>query len=439
MNGGMEVELYPDSIVYIVCPAESRSGGPELMHQLASELLRRGVDARMYYVPNDVENPVHAAYEAYHIPYVRSLQDEPQNVLVFPETAGIGDFIFVGRFVRKIFWWMSVDNWLKTVIKWLAAQLENPLESPMPKMLRFDKDTFLTHWVQSEYARQFVSLNGVPEKDIQFVGDYLNPVFLARSAGRDETKKEDIIVYNPNKGMEFTEQLMKAAPELDWRPIQDMTREEVEQLLARAKVYIDFGNHPGRDRIPREAAVSGCCVLTGKRGAAANAVDISIPERYKFDDDAEQIPEILREIQRIFLDFSTASKDFESYRRSIYQEPQEFRRQVAEAFSFGEQEPPRGVAFLELSEEGLLLWRVLRTMPEYRSVCFVHAGEAGRWCKDEDGAELPIYSPEDAAFLYREGRIARFMMWESGREQYGEMLAGMGVQNEDCIFLEPPT
>lgn len=433
------MELYPDSIVYIVCPAKSRSGGPELMHQLASELLRRGVDARMYYVPNDVENPVHAAYEAYHIPYVRSLQDESQNVLVFPEVAGIGDFIFAGHSIRKIFWWMSVDNWLKTVMKWLAEQLENPLEGPMPRMFRFDTDTFLTHWVQSEYARQFVVLNGVPEGDIQFVGDYLNPVFLARSEGMEETKKEDIVVYNPNKGMEFTEQLMKEAPDLDWRPIQNMTREEVEQLLVRAKIYIDFGNHPGRDRIPREAAVSGCCVLTGKRGAAANAVDIPIPERYKFEDDAEQIPRILREIQRIFLDFSTASKDFESYRKRIYREPQEFRGQVAEAFSFGEQEPSRGVAFLELSAEGMLLWRVLRTMSEYRPVCFVHVQEAGGWRKDEDGTELPIYRPEDAAFLYRDGRIVRFIMWENSREQCREILEGMGVRDEDCIFLEQYT
>lgn len=54
--------------------------------------------------------------------------------------------------------------------------------------------------------------------------------------------------------------------------------------MSKSKVYIDFGNHPGKDRIPREAAISGCIVITGKRGAAAFAEDVCIPETYKFDE-----------------------------------------------------------------------------------------------------------------------------------------------------------
>lgn len=35
-----------------------------------------------------------------------------------------------------------------------------------------------------------------------------------------------------------------------------------------------FRQPPGKDRMPREAAMPGCCVITGKRGAAANPFDI---------------------------------------------------------------------------------------------------------------------------------------------------------------------
>lgn len=58
---------------------------------------------------------------------------------------------------------------------------------------------------------------------------------------------------------------MKKARELNFKPIINMTRDEVIRELQRAKVYIDFGNHPGKDRIPREAAILGCCAIVGKR------------------------------------------------------------------------------------------------------------------------------------------------------------------------------
>ena len=60
-----------------------------------------------------------------------------------------------------------------------------------------------------------------------------------------------------------------------------MTEREVEDCLSQAKVYIDFGGHPGKDRIPREAALCGCCVVTGRRGAAGNDVEVPINQSYK--------------------------------------------------------------------------------------------------------------------------------------------------------------
>jgi len=46
-------------------------------------------------------------------------------------------------------------------------------------------------------------------------------------------------------------------------------------------MYIDFGTHPGKDRIPREAALRNCIVLTNRNGAADNNVDVPIPNEYK--------------------------------------------------------------------------------------------------------------------------------------------------------------
>ena len=44
------MEIFENTMVYVGCPANGVSGGPELLHQLCSELLRRGVRACMYYL-----------------------------------------------------------------------------------------------------------------------------------------------------------------------------------------------------------------------------------------------------------------------------------------------------------------------------------------------------------------------------------------------------
>lgn len=73
------------------------------------------------------------------------------------------------------------------------------------------------------------------------------------------------------------------SPDVNWVPLVNMTNDQVKQKMLNSKVYIDFGNHPGKDRFPREAAISGCCIITGKRGAANYYEDVRIPEKFKFN------------------------------------------------------------------------------------------------------------------------------------------------------------
>lgn len=112
-----------------------------------------------------------------------------------------------------------------------------------------------------------------------------------------------------------------------------MTAEEVHALLCRAKCYIDFGNHPGQDRIPREAAAAGCCVITDRRGSAANDMDVPIPTTYKFDDVPQAIPAILSCIRDCLADYEGHTRDFDSYRAMIAGQKEQFRRDVAAALS----------------------------------------------------------------------------------------------------------
>lgn len=127
---------------------------------------------------------------------------------------------------------------------------------------------------------------------------------------------------------------MTAAPDIKWIPIQKMQPKEIAALMSVSKVYIDFGNHSGKDRLPREAAVNGCCIITGKKGAAKNAVDIPILFHYKFADDKQNIPAILNKIRFCLEHNGVASQDFISYKNVILNEEKKFEQDLHQALAF---------------------------------------------------------------------------------------------------------
>ena len=81
--------------------------------------------------------------------------------------------------------------------------------------------------------------------------------------------QEWILLYNPKKGLDKVLPIIEQTPWLKWIPLINLTEEDMIAYMHLAKVYVDFGNHPGKDRIPREAAICGCCVITNREGSAA--------------------------------------------------------------------------------------------------------------------------------------------------------------------------
>jgi hypothetical protein len=176
---------------------------------------------------------------------------------------------------------------------------------------------------QSEYALQFLRNHGI--LNTAFLGDYINDDYISASSVKFDRLREDVIVFNPAKGIQQTNMLIKAMPQYKFMPIKNLNRPQVIDLLLSSKIYIDFGNHPGKDRIPREAASLGCVVITNRRGSAMNPVDIPIPDTYKLKDESESFigeAEIL--FSSIFKDFEAHLLNFEVYRNIIRCERQNF-------------------------------------------------------------------------------------------------------------------
>ena len=419
------MEIYENTTVYITSIPHAVSGGPELLHQLCSELLRRGVRACLWYYGEEPD-PAPAAYRKYHVPFSRVCPDRPENILIIPETLtdAYGQF----HQIRKILWWMSVDNYLRHLKFLLENYFEIVLERPFRMATYcFIPDDQMEHWVQSEYARQYLKMNDVPEAQVHFVGDYLQSgTHLGRFGGVVREERENIIAYNPKKGLDFTKQLMAAAPDLAWTPIQHMTAEEVHDLLCRAKVYIDFGNHPGQARIPREAAAAGCCIITGRRGAAANDTDIPIPASYKFADEPSAIPAILDTIRACLADYDAHSEDFAGYRAMIAGQKEKFRRDIAAALPIAYDVPKRQKVVLRVGPHAGRLLSALAAREDFDLI--------GAWV-DTPGATTVAFGDQqtcpaipfsDLVFLYQEGRIDS-VLFEPDAQKDAERLKAAGV------------
>ncbi|MCR5790888.1 MAG: hypothetical protein K6G83_13455 [Lachnospiraceae bacterium] len=315
--------------VYVLCPKAVKTGGAELLHQLVYHINRLGGNAYITYIlSGDRELLTVPAFERYvygHVRTVPEIIDEPENAVIIPEGWFIGvDFV---RRAKRLFWWLSVDNFLEACMDYRRGSIEQEIALICQKTD--------IHLYQSAYARTFVELFNGEGKPLLPLSDYLNDTFLENSEAALKDEKQDMVLYNPKKGIEFTSLLMEAAPDLPWKPIENLTTEQVQELLRKAKVYIDFGNHPGKDRIPREAAISGCIVITGRRGSAANEEDVPIPDQYKLDEETKAPAEAVSLIRDCIGSYAERIGDFAAYRDKILKEKDVFETDLKMVF-FGE-------------------------------------------------------------------------------------------------------
>jgi len=212
----------------------------------------------------------------------------------------------------------------------LTAPLSSPDNDPELLHRLCAPASPVVHLAQSQYAREFLHARGTRSL---MLTDHLSDAFVTSAEAHRCQPKKDVVLYNPRKGMEFTERLIDASRgRLEFVPITGLDAAGVADLLASAKLYVDFGGHPGRDRLPREAALSGCCVITGRRGAAGNAVDVPIPDRFRLDErDPNCVDDVVELALASMRDFDCVTAEFDEYRRTVSGQHETF---VAETAAF---------------------------------------------------------------------------------------------------------
>ena len=297
--------------IKIACPHNTVTAGIELLHQVAAELNKYdGVIAELWYM-----DPREHRIPDEYLMYGNTVNSviAPDDILLFPEILAhfTNDPAF--KDYRKLIYWESVDNYFP--------------HTPKDQWYRFGDNVL--HISQTEYSNRFLA-DVLKVDDVIEITDYVNDAFLECDIAGD---RAPVVLYNPVKGFEYTEKLIRLAPDITFIPVSGMIRRQIVDLMKKSMVWIDFGNFPGKDRLPREAGACGMCLITGKRGTAKYEKDLLIPDEYKIDNanyaDLGSIVELVREI---IGDFDHHQKRFAAYRKRLKQEKMQFEQGIRQLY-----------------------------------------------------------------------------------------------------------
>lgn len=299
--------------VFIHCPTIA-TGGTELIHQFARCLMERNVETYVVYMnAESTSTPTPDSFAKYGVKYVAAYVDAKDSVLVLAETQV--HLLSLCKLGKVVVWWMSVDNYLVYGRSFKGTNVDY-------FGLRQRKDVL--HLCQSEYSKRFIEKEfGIT--NAVFLKDYINDdIVNFAKIYADKMKRRNIILYNPRKGYNNIEPIIKACrKDIIWKPLQGMKPHEMAALMCMAKVYIDFGHHPGKDRIPREAAACGCCIITNRIGSAAFKEDVFIPDKWKVEDMSD-VEGTLQRIYELVDNYDICKTDYEEYQQRILGEKEEF-------------------------------------------------------------------------------------------------------------------
>lgn len=320
-------------MVYVFAIRGNLSGGSESLHQLAYTLSTYGVDVKMIY-PDSSDNTVPYKFQKYKLDVAEKVEDSSKNIMIVPETET--SYLYKYKNIRKCIWWLSRDFYYgycnyDGLVR--SAQRHNihpklygiyiPIvylkKKLTPRYFKFKNDkNNIFHLYNCEYVREYLIKKGILKNNMLYMcGPISNEYFSIDN----KVKKENIIVFNPKKNYQFTkliiDRLKKEYPKLKVIAIEGMSTIEIVSLLEKAKIYIDFGQFPGPERIPREAVTKNCNIITSTYGSAKNDIDVPIPEEFKIDAVVENIDIIINKIIEQIDNYEMNIHKFEKYREHV--------------------------------------------------------------------------------------------------------------------------
>lgn len=320
------------SKIIIFCPPNSVTGGPEALHQLADKLYHLEVkNVFMHYLPKR-KNAKPENYNIYQTNEIHTIEDKEENILIIPESMTF--LVKVYPKSQKVIWWLSVNFYKVLMDHRIRRQsiFTKLFYRQKDKEYHFEDLPNVFQWAQSYRSSIYIKDHSIPENQIDFVCDYINPSFLANKETIYKDLTNKTILYNPRKGKKEISQLIKSSPELNWLPIQNMNADQIKEVMAKSLLYVDFGENPGRDKMLREAVSQDCCIVSGKNGSSAFYEDLMISETYKFSFSEDKIPEIIAKIKDVLENYPDHISQFTTYKKMVLNEEIAFVDKLKEIF-----------------------------------------------------------------------------------------------------------
>ncbi len=328
-------------IVYVLCPANIETGGPDALHQMVFYLKEIGVNAKIAYIADNKKNvSIPDRYKCYVDEFILKdeIDDDSNRFVIIPEHC-VSE---IRRFTKSnvFIWWLSVDNNIALPFyKRLFYVLKMPLlylkhrnlfknrvftvvKSVLSaKTYQFEKESSnITHLCASYYALDYVSRRSHNSvlKCIEPISRQFLDIYTSEKKDISKENRNNVILYNPvRKYDDILKKIVAQAPELRFEPLQGLNLQQLIEKYKTSKLYIDFGAFPGAERIPKEAVLFGCAIITGKRGASGYHGDVPIPDDYKFDNPVFQIDEIVKKIRFVLDNYEKVYSDFDEYRETV--------------------------------------------------------------------------------------------------------------------------
>lgn len=317
-----------------------RSGGPEAVHQLVHELRALGVDAFVVPDRRTVGNARVPDFVGYEAPERAVVPDDPSQVVVAPEVY-LPELLSLGR-AKLVCWWLSIDNSpVFRAERYLADVAAGFADPPRAREARSfvwlarrelggwrRRLRDIEHLSQSAYATAYLRRRlGVEAHPLS---DYIPGAATAVLPQRVSSSSSPAVAFNPVKGARLLRAVRRRMPgDIRWLPIEGLSPDGVRERLAEATVYLDLGPHPGKDRMPREAALAGAVSLVARRGSGAFEEDVATPAEHKVALDGDVVGHALEVVARVLDAPDTAFARQQDYRVGIKGQEAVFRTEVA--------------------------------------------------------------------------------------------------------------
>lgn len=312
--------------VYVASPLGQRTGGPEALTLLVHSLRKRDIEAYLIPMRNFRGQDNHPEYQVYDYQLADRITDPQTDHFVLSEVSPIESRRELSQVPDEHIWmlWLSVNfSPIPEARYYSPTQSDCSFYPPgvdrqLPQLWPYD-DSPITSGVfrtireaarrtrtrglsrlpatavealSIQYARNIVGRNtnfGTQsfygqsfvkrhlQREAFLLTDYPRP--LPRVS--DVRRQPNLVTYNGAKGQWKIAELRDLLPDVEFRPIQGMSFDEVCRTLAAAALYVEIGHLPGRDRLPREAALLGTPTVMLARGAGFCWDDFPIGVDYR--------------------------------------------------------------------------------------------------------------------------------------------------------------